>query len=433
MIEQIRDISRELYPQMIEFCQKIIKTPSLSGEESAVAELFMEEMRKLGYDEVFSDEWGNVIGIIHGTEAGPIIMYNGHMDAVTAGNLEEWEGYDPFGAEIDICKVFDCECEKEEMAEVIHGRGASDMKCGCASQVYTGAVLNELKKRGFGWKGDFLLAAVVLEENGEMMGTIKLTEETLPRHDIDIDGMVCAEPSSMRLMLGHRGRMELRVTVYGKSCHGSSPWLGINAVEKAAKLISEIEKKAAKTDKEDLNLGKPGIALTIVENEPNALCIVPDKCTLIYDRRLVPGETPDDAIFEIQKIIDDLGAVDPEFKATVEINSNVRTAYTGKSELIESKKDVWIIDKEHPFIKACADGLKDIGEEVRYGYWAFSTDCPQIGTVMKKPVVGYSGCQEIYVHNPIEKVRLDYLERSLLANTSLYLKISELTKEQFSV
>ncbi len=275
------------------------------------------------------------------------------------------------------------------------------------------------------------MAAVVLEENGEMMGTIKLTEDTLPQKGIEVDGMVCAEPSSLRLILGHRGRMELMVTVHGRSCHGSSPWLGINAVEKGAKLILEVNKRIANNGKSDPNLGKSGIALTIIECEPAALCIVPDKCRILYDRRLVPGETVEGAIAEMQSIIDDLKKEDPEFDAEVTINSNVRSSYTGLSEEIESQKEVWIIDREHPFIQACAEALEEVGEPVNYGYWAFSTDIPQIGTRMGKPVVGYSGTQEFYVHNPIEKARLDYLERSFLANVSMYLKISQLPKESF--
>lgn len=432
MLDQIKEITEKLTPQMIDFCQRIIRVPSLSGEEGEVSELFMDEMKSIGYDEVFRDDWGNIVGIIRGTEVGPAIMYNGHMDCVTPGSTEDWEGYDPYGADIDQSQVYDWACKKEELTEVLHGRGASDMKCGCAAQLYAGAVLAELKKKGFIWKGTFILAAVVLEENGEMMGTIKLTEETLPARGMEIDGMVCAEPSSLRLVLGHRGRMELKIAVHGKSCHGSSPWLGINAVEKAAKLIIEINRRYATSDLVDSNLGKPGIALTIINCEPAALCIVPDKCNIIYDRRLIPGETVAGAIGEIQIIIDELAAEDPEFKATVTINANVRNTYTGKSEEIESQKEVWMIDREHPFIQACAEGLEEVGEEVHYGYWAFSTDIPQIGTRMKKPAVGYSGSQEFYVHNPIEKVRLDYLKRSFLGNVTMFLKLSELPKESFT-
>ena len=74
-----------MQPDLLEFCKKVIETKSNSGEEKEVAELFAAEMQKLGYDEVFTDAWGNVVGLVKGTLPGPCIMYNGHMDAVDAG------------------------------------------------------------------------------------------------------------------------------------------------------------------------------------------------------------------------------------------------------------------------------------------------------------------------------------------------------------
>jgi len=425
MKDIIRKFSAEYYPEMLEFCKKIVKTPSESGYEGDVAELFQQEMLKLGYDEVFTDDWGNVVGIVKGTRPGPVIMYNGHMDAVTPGDPAAWEGYDPYGAEIDESPMIDILTGEEEMTTVIHGRGTGDLKCNLASQVYAGAILARMKKEGIDFSGTFLLTAVVLEENGEMMGTIKLCEEALPARGIEPDAMVCCEPSSMRMMLGHRGRMEIKVVVKGQSCHGSSPWLGINAVEKSAKLIQRVHDMIwSKTD-EDPALGRPGIALTMYHCEPNELCIVPDKCTIVYDRRLIPGETTESAVREIQDIIDALAAEDPDFMAEVSINENLRRAYTGKEDVIESAKEVWIIDKDHPFIQACTEGLEELGEPIIYDYWPFSTDIPMLSARMGKPAIGYGPGQEYLIHTPHEKVRLDYLERSLPAYTMMYLKASE--------
>ncbi|MDR2163439.1 MAG: M20/M25/M40 family metallo-hydrolase [Clostridiales Family XIII bacterium] len=431
--ERIRQVAAELNEQMLDFCARLIRVPSLPGEEGAVANIVQDEMVSLGYDEVFRDDWGNVVGLVHGTEDGPSIMYNGHMDVVTEGAVSEWTGYDPYGAAIDEALVLNRDGSLEELTEVMHGRGASDMKCGLGAQIYTGAALVRLKREGVSWKGSFILAAVVLEENAEMMGTIKLTEETFSKRGIRVDAMVSAEPSSLDLKLGHRGRLELKITVYGKSCHGSSPWLGVNAVEKAAPLITAIRTLFDAKTTEDIHLGRPGITLTIIDCEPAALCIVPDRCHLTYDCRLIPGETVTGAIAEIQALIDDMHAKDPCFNAGIAINSSVRHAYTGLYEEIESQKEVWIIDREHPFIRACAAGLTEVGQEVRYGYWAFSTDIPQLGSVMKKPCVGYSGGQEYYIHNGTEKIRLDYLKMSLEGNIAIFLKASELPLDSFHV
>lgn len=432
-MERIKELSEEKYGEMLAFCEKLIKTPSLSGEEGDVASIIADKLRELGYDEVFTDDWGNVVGLVKGTKPGPTIMYNGHMDAVSPGDPESWGKYDPYGAEIDEAVMENPFTGEEEKTQVIHGRGSGDLKCNLASQIYAGGILAQLKKEGVDFSGTFLLAAVVLEENGEMMGTIKLCEETLPAKGIDIDAMICCEPSSMRVMLGHRGRMEIKVTVKGKSCHGSSPWLGINAVEKSAKLIQRVSDMIwSKTD-EDPYIGKPGIALTMYDCQPNELCVVPDKCTIVYDRRLIPGETTEGAVNEIRSIVEELSKEDPDFSADVEINSNLRSSYTGKEEVIESAKEVWIIDREHPFVKACADALEAFEEPVVYDYWSFSTDIPQVATRMGKPVIGYGPGQEYLIHTPEEKVRLDFLKRSLPCYAGMYLKASELPSESFKV
>ena len=82
MKKEVWKIADEIYPEMLDFCKRIVKTPSISGDEGNVAEMFYHEMNRLGYDDVFIDDWGNVIGIVNGTQKDPVIMYNGHLDTV---------------------------------------------------------------------------------------------------------------------------------------------------------------------------------------------------------------------------------------------------------------------------------------------------------------------------------------------------------------
>ncbi|MCX7658906.1 MAG: peptidase dimerization protein, partial [Oscillospiraceae bacterium] len=118
----LKEIADELYPDMIAFGRKLVQTPSISGTEKELADLDMAEMQKLGYDEVFRDSQGNVVGMVKGTEPGPTIMYNSHMDHVSPGDAANWEGYDPYGGQIDICRV-DTQDKTPDEAECIHGRG----------------------------------------------------------------------------------------------------------------------------------------------------------------------------------------------------------------------------------------------------------------------------------------------------------------------
>lgn len=432
-IENIDKIVKYIKPKMIEFARKLIQCPSLSGEEKDVADIYMAEMKELGYDEVFRDEWGNVIGIVNGAEPGPTIMYNAHLDHVDPGDYSEWEGYDPYGAAIDMVEMENQDRTGLEIAEVIHGRAAADVKGGGACQVYSGFILLKLRDMGYKMKGKFMFTGVVLEEPAEQLGMIKLIDETLPRRGIDYDGVVSCEATSLKLYLGHRGRVELKVTISGVTSHGSAPWLGINAVNKSTKFIDKVEKYISQNYSEDSDLGKSSIALTIINCTPGALCIVPDRCNITYDRRFVPGETAESCLLEIQSIIDEISKEDKDFRATVEIAAVPRISYTGKTATIPNVKEAWKIDKEHEFVKAAAKAIDKAGQPVKYGYWDFGTDLSVICGRDKKPAIGYSPMQEFYCHRPVDKVRIDYMEKAVLGNTCIYLELSKLPKEAFKL
>src|SRR4030042_1263204 len=104
-----------------------------------------------------------------------------------------------------------------------------------------------------------MFTGVVLEEPAEQIGMVKLIDETLPAKGLDYDGVVSSEASALKLCLGHRGRVEILVTVFGKVSHGSTPWLGINAVNKATRLIEEVEARLSPRFPVDTDLGKSSI------------------------------------------------------------------------------------------------------------------------------------------------------------------------------
>ncbi|MBU4440408.1 MAG: peptidase dimerization domain-containing protein, partial [Firmicutes bacterium] len=273
----INTLAEKLESEVVDFCQRLIQVPALSGEEKGVADLYLAEMEKLEYDNYFRDKWGNVIGIIDGTEPGPAIMYNAHLDHVDTGDLSEWEGYDPYGAEIDENEMENQDRDGYELVKVIHGRAAADVKAGGACQIYSGKILLELRKMGYPIKGRYIFTGVVLEEPAEQLGMVKLVEDTFPEAGITYDGVVSCEATALKLYLGHRGRVELKVTISGVTSHGSAPWLGINAVNKSTKLIDCVEDYLAKNHGTDEDLGNSSIALTIIDCTPGAMCIVPDR------------------------------------------------------------------------------------------------------------------------------------------------------------
>ena len=432
-IARAKELAAEFEPDLVEFTRRLVRTPSITGDEHAVSELLLAQMRSLGYHHAFRDSWGNVVGWVDGLAEGPSILFNGHMDVVEEGNGAKWSPFVPWGGELAVVPTPDADHTAVEEVEVVHGRGSSDLKGGAAAQLYAGAILSRLREEGYVWPGRFLCVQVAMEEPGEMFSMRKFVADTMPEHAIAVDAMVCCEPSSLKVALGHRGRVELKVVVHGRSCHGSSPWLGVNAAVHAARLICAIEDEVAAHALVDPHLGRSQIALTMVDIAPNALAIIPDTATLIFDRRIVPGETPDSVVAQVQGVIDRLANEVPEFNAEVEVNTYYRRSYTGRADTIASAKESWLIEEDHPFVRACGAGLEAVGEPFVTTHWPFSTDVPAVANGLGKPCIGYSAGQEFCIHTEEERIRTDYLKRSLVGNVGLYLQAAGLPMSSFTV
>src|SRR5205085_5266375 len=91
-----RDVSFE---NAIAFARDLVRIPSISGDEGAVAERVLSEFKLLGFDETWTDEIGNVFAQVKGRGNAPAIMLSSHLDVVDAGDRSEWE-YPPFDGQI---------------------------------------------------------------------------------------------------------------------------------------------------------------------------------------------------------------------------------------------------------------------------------------------------------------------------------------------
>lgn len=433
VFDRINQLAEELKPDCMDFIQRLLQTPSISGFEKDLTELLVSEMESLGYDEVFRDKYGNIIGLIYGEPDGPTIMYNSHMDHVDPGNPDNWEGYDPYGGEIDVCEVDSRDRSTTETVECIHGRGASDVKSGHGFQIYAGAILLKLKEEGVSFKGTFMYTGTVHEETGENNGMRYMLKDTFPEKGMDFDAMVSSEATSLNLYLGHRGRNEYLITTYGRTSHGSRPHYGINAIYKAMPVIDKIQKEVIPNLPKDPDgeLEDASLSLNIISCSPGALSIVPDQCYLSFDRRTMVGETMESAMADLQRVLDDAALEDPEFKGDVEIKTAVDLCYTGVTMEGPKYSEAWKIKKDHPFVKVCANALEAVGQQVEYGHWSFATDGSVTAGHYRKPTIGYSAMQEQYAHTPYDKCRIDFIEKAIAGNASIFLQASLMQKEDF--
>ena len=188
--EELRVLATGGRDEMVAFARRLIQTPSLSGEEGAVAALVEAEMQRLDFDEVWRDATGNVIGVVRATAAsgrglGPRrIMYNTHMDHVDVGDPARWP-YPPYAATVADGAIW--------------GRGAGDLKGPLACQVHAVAAL---KRLGRPLPNDCYVSAVVQEEVGGL-GARELVKT------VQTDYCILGEPTANRIMRGHRGRVEV--------------------------------------------------------------------------------------------------------------------------------------------------------------------------------------------------------------------------------
>jgi acetylornithine deacetylase/succinyl-diaminopimelate desuccinylase-like protein len=83
-LENIRLATQERQAAIIDFTKHLVRIPSLPGREQEIVPVITHEMNELGYDEVWTDQAGNIIGKINGGP-GPVVLLNGHMDHVDPG------------------------------------------------------------------------------------------------------------------------------------------------------------------------------------------------------------------------------------------------------------------------------------------------------------------------------------------------------------
>jgi putative selenium metabolism hydrolase len=364
---------------MARFLQELVRIPSLSTHEEAVASRLADEMRRVGFSEVWTDRVGNVVGRI-GAGSGPKLLLNGHMDVVDVGDLSRWP-HPPYEAVIEN--------------GVLYGRGACDMKGGLAAMVYA---VEALRDAGVQLAGDLYVVGVVQEEPCEGLAVQVLVE----KEGIRPDYVVLGEPSDLQIRVGHRGRLEMQVKVRGRAAHASAPDLGSNAIHNAARLIFGIELLAPRLAS-DAFLGQGTVAVTEIESQAASRNAVPDSCTFYIDRRLTLGETERKALAEIQNIINT-----EEIDAQVSVTEYRAASYCGYDCQARSSFPAWAMPQDHPLVQALVRSVREtLGYRPRLGRWNFSTDGAYTAGMANIPTVGFGPGEERYAHTQHEQVRLN--------------------------
>ena len=264
----------------------MIRIPSVVGQEQELAEYLHRELEALGLKCALHEvEPGrpNVYAKLDGGAPGKRLNFNGHTDTVPIA--EGWES-DPF-------------VPLEEEGR-LYGLGACDMKAGiaCALNVFQAWV-----KSGHPFSGELSFSAVIDEEAYGIGAKAMMTSDLR-----DVDAIVLMEPypgnETLPIPLGITGKILYDIHVQGKAAHGFRPQLGVNAVEEAAKIIANLDQLAF-NEHPDFGIGNC-CTLKIEGGYRVYSVVVPDQCRFEVNRLLVPGETVQTAIEEMERLVSSL-------------------------------------------------------------------------------------------------------------------------------
>ena len=398
---------------MTKLLRDMVKIPGESCNEKGKVDRAAEEMRKLGFDKVEIDGIGNLLGYMGSGKR--LIAFDGHIDNVGVGNLDNWD-FDPF--------------DGYENDEEIGGRGVSDQQGGIVSAIYGAKIMKDL-----GLLNDeytVLVTATVQEEDCDGLCWQYIIHEGGIRPEF----VLLNEPTDGGIYRGQRGRMEIRVDVKGVSCHGSAPERGDNAIYKMADILQNV-RSLNENSTEDANeikglvkmldekynpewkearfLGRGTITVSQIFFTSPSRCAVADSCSVSLDRRMTAGETWESCLEEIRS----LPAV-KKYLGDVEVSMYKydSPAYTGLVYPIESYFPTWVIPEDHPVTKAMIESYTGLFGEKRIGNaetqearqkrplvdkWTFSTNGVTIMGRNGIPCIGFGPGAEAQAHAPNEK------------------------------
>jgi succinyl-diaminopimelate desuccinylase len=336
--------------ELVELCRDLVRIPSWDREQHGEADAARRvgaTLKNHGIPAEFLQSHPsieNLVAVLEGAPGKPRLLFNGHVDVVPPGSLDDWT-VNPFGAEV-----------KDER---IYGRGSLDMKGGVAAMTTALCVLRDLKVP---LAGTAVLNVVGDEERQGELGTGWCIKHIWKK--IRADACIVGEPTGGGVLghtvgIGEKGPVWLNVTTRGRKAHGSIPLMGENAINRMMALLSELVRRGPPTVpppiKREALIGQiaqamgvePSVLAPLMQGggTPNLLYaavealtrttlnvgtisggvaanVVPDRCDAQLDFRILPGQSPQDMVDAVTALAKELGPSD-----TVQVE--VRNAFQG--------------------------------------------------------------------------------------------------------
>ena len=287
------------------------------GDEKSVGAFVRDYLKALGIQTKtysFSDKRTNVLATIKGRRRAHSLLLTPHLDTVPAG--KNWKT-NPLNAKI--------------IGDRIYGLGATDCKGNLASLL---EAVNSMIEDGLRLDYDLVLAATADEESGSYLGLIPLLERKI----LKPSAAVVLDADDFEIVVTQKGLMHLKVKIKGRKAHGAYPWLGINAIDIAARVIVDLKGQAIRY-KKNKYLRQPTINIGTIAGG-DKVNVVSDWCEIGIDFRFLPGMSEKNILGNLRNTI---------------------SKYTRNFKIeIQGIQAPYSINSGHPLVKGLACAMKSL-------------------------------------------------------------------------
>lgn len=301
----------------------------------------------------------NVIAKIEGKKSSPTIVLCSHLDTVFLDGMN----FKPYKDNTNI-----------------YGPGSCDTKASIAVMM---SVLTNYSKKSSGRDINVYFAGVVSEESRHL-GIRRLIGE-FDSYIGAADFFIIGEPTNLDIGIAHKGNLKFTIKTKGRNAHGSTPHLGLNAINMMGELLvainNEIVPEYGKIS--DELLGRPTVNIGTISGG-RAFNIVPDNCCVEVDRRILPSETVKQVLGRFSDLIDELkknSSKNPGKKPEGNLGKNCKKtqgntdlAFDGAVDEVKDYIPYLKTGKDNKFLKSFERACKDIYKKSSIVGLPYATD-----------------------------------------------------------
>ncbi len=352
---------------LIEFYRDLVRIPSIWGHAEPLAraaDLIAERLIEAGFETELPDSGTKGMPMVlarrPGSGGGRSLLFNGHMEVYPPS--ESWT-VEPFGGEISDGRLY--------------GQGSADMKGGTAAMVMAAWLLG---RHDAPLEGDLYVLAIPNHfEGGE--GSRKAVRDGLMT-----DAAVICEPTELRVVTGQRGILYLKITTTGRAAHTTATEIGVNAIERMARVIIALGEMTAKNAARE-PISDPKIVNSAMITGGLEHNLIPESCTLTVDIRFSPEQTQDDVLLDVREAI----------AAALPDGDGFPVEVVPEDTCIRNPRSSLQLGDTHPLAVQVAQAHRDAtGSEATFGFHPAWPDTPAFNELGIPAITYGPGSMECY-------------------------------------